>query len=85
MCELKLSMRDLSLAGLLVAPIWLALGIAAGDLLMVTAAFGVAIFSTLNRSPGLAAWLRDVSAVLPQHPLLRGVLPRALVLLRARA
>jgi hypothetical protein len=73
MCDLKLSTRDLSLAGLLVAPIWLALGLAAGDLPMVGAAFAVAIASTLNRNPGLVAWLREVSAV------------RALVLLRARA
>jgi hypothetical protein len=83
--DLTLSARDLSLAGLLVAPIWLALGIAAGDLVMVGAAIAVAMVSTVSLLPGLAAWLRDVSAALPQQPLLRRVLPRALVLLRARA
>jgi hypothetical protein len=85
LCDLTLSVRDLSLAGLLVAPIWLALGIVAGDLVMVGAAIAVGMVATLNLRPGMAAWLRDVSAVLRQQPLLRRVLPRALVLFRARA
>ncbi len=83
--DLSLSGRDLCLAGLLVSPIWLALGVLAGDLVMIVAAFAVAIVSILHFMPRLAASLRDASAaLLPRSPLWRA-LPRALVLLRARA
>jgi hypothetical protein len=83
--DLTLSARDLSLAGMLIAPIWLALGIVADDLVMVGAAVSVAIVAILNLRPALAVWLRDASAGLLPRSLLRRVLPRALVLLRARA
>jgi hypothetical protein len=83
--DVSLSARELCLAGLLVSPIWLALGILAGDLVMIAAALAVALVSILNFMPRLAAWLRDASAaLLPRSPLWRA-LPRALVLLRARA
>ena len=82
--DLSLSVRDLSLAGMLVSPIWLALGVAAGDLVMIVAGIAVALVSIVNFTPRLA-WLRDASvARLPRGPLWRA-LPRALVLLRARA
>ena len=67
--DLSLSVRDLSLAGMLVSPIWLALGVAAGDLLMIVAGVAVALVSIVNVTPRLA-WLRDASvARLPRWPL----------------
>jgi hypothetical protein len=83
--DVSLSVRDLCLAGMVVAPIWLALGIIAGDLVMVGAAFAVALVSVVHFTPRLAVWLRDASAALLQRSPLWRVLPRALVLLRARA
>jgi hypothetical protein len=82
--DLSLSVRELSLAGMVISPIWLALGVAAGDLLMIVAGVAVALVSIVNVTPRLA-WLRDASVGrLPRWPLWRA-LPRALVLLRARA
>jgi hypothetical protein len=80
-----LSVRDLCLAGMLVSPIWLALGMLAGDLVMTVASLAVALVSILNLMPGLAGSRRDASADPRQRSLPWRVLPRALVLLRARA
>ena len=83
--DLSLSVRDLCLAGLLVSPIWLALGVLADDLVMTVASLAVALVSVLNLMPRSAASHHDAS-VAPQRRSLPGrVLPRALVLLRARA
>jgi hypothetical protein len=83
--DVSLSARELCVAGLLVSPIWMLLGILAGDLVMVAASLAVALVSILHFMPRLAASLRDASAVLlPRSPRLRA-LPRALVLRRARA
>jgi hypothetical protein len=83
--DVSLSVRDLCLAGMIVSPIWLVLGVLAGDLVMAVAAVAVALVSVVNFTPTLAAWLRGVSAaLLPRSPIWR-VLPRALVLFRARA
>lgn len=62
--DLTLSTRDLSLAGLLVSPIWLALGIIGSDMVMIAAGTAAALASTIHLSPGLAARLRVASAVL---------------------
>jgi hypothetical protein len=83
--DCSLSLRDLSLAGMLVSPIWLALGVLAGDLVMTLASVVVALVSILNLMPRLAASLRDGSVAQLLRSLLGRVLPRALVLLRARA
>jgi hypothetical protein len=83
--DARLSSRDLCLAGLLIAPIWLALGIAAGDLVMIGAGAAVALLSVLNLTPRLAASLRVASAALLPRSLQLRALPRVLVLLRARA
>jgi hypothetical protein len=83
--DLSLSVRDLGLAGMLVSPIWLALGVLAGDLVMSVASVVVALFSVLILMPRLAASLRDASTAQLLRSMLGRVLPRALVLLRARA
>jgi hypothetical protein len=54
------SLRDVALTGMLVSPIWLVLGIAAGDVLMIMAAIAVALVSTLHVKPALVARLRAV-------------------------
>lgn len=50
--------RDLALTGIVVSPLWLALGIVSGDILMVAAAIMVGIVATLHVRPGLVASLR---------------------------
>ena len=83
--DVSLSTRELCVAGMVVAPIWFALGLLAGDLVMLVAALATGLVSVLNLTPRTAAWLRGASAaLLPRSPLWRA-LPRALVLLRARA
>jgi hypothetical protein len=62
--DLKLSVRDLCILGILAAPIWVVLGIVGSDLPMVCTACAVAMASTLQLRPGLVAWLRAASAVL---------------------
>jgi hypothetical protein len=56
----EFSLRDITLTGMLVSPIWLVLGIAAGDVLMIMAAITVALVSTMHVNPGLVARLRAV-------------------------
>jgi hypothetical protein len=53
-------LRDITLTGMLVSPIWLVLGIAAGDVLMIMTAITVALLSTMHVNPGLVARLRAV-------------------------
>jgi hypothetical protein len=69
--DLKVSVRDLCILGILVAPIWLALGIVGSDIPMMCTAFAVAMLSTLLLRPGLVAWRRAASAVLRPLPLPR--------------
>ena len=83
--DLRPSARDLCLAGALVSPVWVILGLVAGDVPMVATSFAVAIVSIVSLIPGLAAWRRGASAALLRQPLLARVLPRVLVLRRARA
>jgi hypothetical protein len=56
----EFSLRDITLTGMLVSPIWLVLGIAAGDVLMIMAAITVALVSTMHVNPALVARLRAV-------------------------
>jgi hypothetical protein len=58
--DLNVTTRDISLTGMLVSPVWLVLGIAAGDIVMVTVALLVALVSTLHVKPALVARLRAV-------------------------
>jgi hypothetical protein len=58
--DLNVTTRDISLTGMLVSPVWLVLGIAAGDIVMVTVALLVALVSTLHVKPARVARLRAV-------------------------
>jgi hypothetical protein len=58
--DLEITLRDISLTGMLVSPIWLVLGIAAGDAVMISVALIVALVSTLHVKPTLVARLRAV-------------------------
>jgi hypothetical protein len=58
--DLDVTLRDLSLTGMLVSPVWLVLGIAAGDIVMVAVALLAALVSTLHVKPALPARLRAV-------------------------
>jgi hypothetical protein len=58
--DFDVTLRDISLTGMLVSPVWLVLGIAAGDVVMVAVALLVALVSTLHVKPALAARLRAV-------------------------
>jgi hypothetical protein len=57
--DFRFTLRDLTLTGMLVSPVWLALGLVAGDVAMVVAAVAVAVISTLHVKPALVARLRD--------------------------
>jgi hypothetical protein len=57
--KLTVTARDLALTGMLVSPLWLALGIAASDIVMIAAAIAVGIVATLHFKPGLVASRRD--------------------------
>jgi hypothetical protein len=56
----EFTLRDVTLTGMLVSPVWLVLGIAAGDVLLILAAITVALVSTMHVNPGLVARLRAV-------------------------
>jgi hypothetical protein len=58
--DFDVTLRDISLTGMLVSPVWLVLGIAGGDIVMVAVAVLVALISTLHVKPALAARLRAV-------------------------
>ena len=51
----EISLRDLSLTGMLVSPIWFALGVLSGDVVMLAASIALALVSTLHVRPGLVA------------------------------
>ncbi|HEY1481070.1 MAG TPA: hypothetical protein VGF46_13610 [Gaiellales bacterium] len=57
--DFRFTLRDLTLTGMLVSPVWLALGLFAGDVVMIVAAIAVAVVSTLHVKPALVARLRD--------------------------
>ena len=58
--DIEITLRDISLTGMLVSPVWLVLGIAAGDVVTIMAALVVALVSTLHVRPALVARLRAV-------------------------
>ena len=58
--DIEITLRDISLTGMLVSPVWLVLGIAAGDVVTIMAALVVALVSTLHVNPALVARLRAV-------------------------
>ena len=53
--DFEISLRDLSLTGMLVSPIWFALGVLSGDVVMLAAAVTLALVSTLHVRPALVA------------------------------
>jgi hypothetical protein len=57
--KLTVTARDLALTGMLVSPLWLVLGIAAGDIVMIVASITVGIVATLHLKPELVASRRD--------------------------
>jgi hypothetical protein len=83
--RLHMTSSDLKLAGMIVSPVWMALGIAAGDAVMVVAASALALISTMQFTPVLAELLRGASAAQLQRSRRSRALVRVLLPLRARA
>jgi hypothetical protein len=53
--DFEFSLNDLSLTGMLVSPIWFALGVISGDVVMLLAALTLALVSALHVRPRLIA------------------------------
>jgi hypothetical protein len=53
--DFEFTLRDLSLTGMLVSPIWLALGVLSGDLVMLLGSVTLALVSTVHVRPALVA------------------------------
>jgi hypothetical protein len=53
--DFEFGLNDLSLTGMLVSPIWFALGVLSGDVVMLFASLTLALVSTLHVRPRLVA------------------------------